>query len=417
MGFNFLQPPNSHILSINSTPSQFTFNTLSNFVNSNQTLFLPNVSSLFGSNSQNTLLPIQSLNTNFFRPITNMNSLTGTMNLDANMGSDLQLLYQSLSTPVIFNDTRDQILQQWNQLQAIIGNGKGYYSNQTSPFNYTFDGLCTKFKAVFYNTLVTEKNEDGLMLVICDKPYEQIVKFKSEFSDSFNKIIGNKPNVTVDLINIREIGNKKCCVTLIVNENLSQGGVRKATCQELVSYFNLSQTNSNLGSQNGVKSQLAALDIDNIIPKIGPTPQQIQVHLDNPPSNIDPKIWAKAIQENPDPAHLIPIPVLGFNGLYTRLSAIVQENDFQKLQLNNLNLSLSQQHGRLLNIANKIKSMTRKYKELKHRFLQVKCVQDSKRLYNIPIQIFEVQLRAKLESLYNELNSNDQIQVSLIYCK
>jgi len=41
--------------------------------------------------------------------------------------------------------------------------------------------------------------------------------------------------------------------------------------------------------------------------------------LENPPQGIDVRLWRQAQQDNPDPKKLIPVPMIGFRALNTRI--------------------------------------------------------------------------------------------------
>lgn len=60
-------------------------------------------------------------------------------------------LYQqvtALSAPTLLGDERDSILAKWNQLQAYWGTGKGYYSNNNQPVDFTQENPFCRFKVL-----------------------------------------------------------------------------------------------------------------------------------------------------------------------------------------------------------------------------------------------------------------------------
>lgn len=60
-------------------------------------------------------------------------------------------LYQqvtALSAPTLLGDERDSILAKWNQLQAYWGTGKGYYSNNNPPVDFTQENPFCRFKVM-----------------------------------------------------------------------------------------------------------------------------------------------------------------------------------------------------------------------------------------------------------------------------
>ncbi len=46
---------------------------------------------------------------------------------------------------------------------------------------------------------------------------------------------------------------------------------------------------------------------------------QLRDYLDNPPQGIDPRLWRQAQLDNPDPKKLLPVPMIGFRALQTRI--------------------------------------------------------------------------------------------------
>lgn len=60
-------------------------------------------------------------------------------------------LYQqvtALSAPTLLGDERDSILAKWNQLQAYWGTGKGFYSNNNPPVEFTQENPFCRFKVM-----------------------------------------------------------------------------------------------------------------------------------------------------------------------------------------------------------------------------------------------------------------------------
>lgn len=57
----------------------------------------------------------------------------------------------ALSAPTLLGDERDAILAKWNQLQAYWGTGKGYYSNNNPPVEFTQENPFCRFKVFVDN--------------------------------------------------------------------------------------------------------------------------------------------------------------------------------------------------------------------------------------------------------------------------
>jgi len=58
---------------------------------------------------------------------------------------ELAQIAQAVSMPQIFGDERDAVIAKWNQLQALWGKGKGYFS-RTQCVQFKPDNPFCKFK-------------------------------------------------------------------------------------------------------------------------------------------------------------------------------------------------------------------------------------------------------------------------------
>ncbi len=77
--------------------------------------------------------------------------LFGQQAQQAGQAQPTQLYQQvaALSAPTLLGDERDSILAKWNQLQAYWGTGKGYYSNNNPPVDFTQENPFCRFKVLF----------------------------------------------------------------------------------------------------------------------------------------------------------------------------------------------------------------------------------------------------------------------------
>lgn len=63
-------------------------------------------------------------------------------------------LVTALTAPMIYGDERDAIIAKWNQLQASWGTGKGYFSPNAPPVEFTPENPFCCFKvAVLYGEI------------------------------------------------------------------------------------------------------------------------------------------------------------------------------------------------------------------------------------------------------------------------
>ncbi|TKR88532.1 hypothetical protein L596_012760 [Steinernema carpocapsae] len=69
-------------------------------------------------------------------------------------------LVASVGDPQIYPDDRNQIVALLNQLQAVVGIGKGYYNSTSGPVEYTSNGPYFRLKGICYNRL--SDHEDSM---------------------------------------------------------------------------------------------------------------------------------------------------------------------------------------------------------------------------------------------------------------
>lgn len=65
------------------------------------------------------------------------------------------------------------------------------------------------------------------------------------------------------------------------------------------------------------------MGVEQIIALVLPDEDQLKEYLDNAPKGIDPRMWKQAIQDNPDPTKLIPVPIIGFSEVHCRIDGFL----------------------------------------------------------------------------------------------
>ena len=79
-----------------------------------------------------------------------------------------------------------------------------------------FLSLCGQ--AVGYSCLPKKKNEDGLVVIVFAKKMADVMTNQQQVIDTFQKLLGSKPNMTVCVDGIGELPSDKC--VSIVYSNL-----------------------------------------------------------------------------------------------------------------------------------------------------------------------------------------------------
>lgn len=86
-------------------------------------------------------------------------------------------------------------------------------------------------------------------------------------------ILGNKPNLTVDIPHIKSVAENQTEVTVTVSEKGVTGTSRKVLASDLAAFLN----------QPMPKQQLAGVGVTSIVPYVTPSKGQIESYLKDPP--------------------------------------------------------------------------------------------------------------------------------------
>uniref|UniRef100_A0A1I8G035 Nup54 domain-containing protein n=1 Tax=Macrostomum lignano TaxID=282301 RepID=A0A1I8G035_9PLAT len=125
--------------------------------------------------------------------------------------------FASLTQPALFPDERDSVLARWNQLQAQWGAGKA------------------------------AKDEDGLVGLTVTKAATEIAE--TGVKDALFRLLGNKPNLTRHIEEIRALGEKLCQLVVYIREQLPTGGARRILSTELAAYLSQPMNKQQLSTQ------------------------------------------------------------------------------------------------------------------------------------------------------------------------
>ena len=94
-------------------------------------------------------------------------------------------------------------------------------------------------------------------------------------------------------------------------------------------------------NQGNIWSQLQQRhSLESLAPKLAFAKEQREEYLKNPPIGVDPRLWKQAQLDNPNKETLVPVPLVGFKSLQSRIKR--QEHQAKIY------------HGRLDEIANDI---------------------------------------------------------------
>ncbi|KAM9820611.1 nucleoporin p54 [Neosynchiropus ocellatus] len=317
-------------------------------------------------------------------------------------GLSTQLYQQvtALSAPVLLGDERDSILAKWNQLQAYWGTGKGFYSNNNPPVDFTLENPFCRFKAVGYSCVPVSKDEDGLVVLVLNKKEADVRLQQQQLVESLHKILGSNQMLSVNVDGVRARPSDQTEVIIYVVERSPNGTSKRIPASTLFTYL----------EQANVKVQLTQLGVIMSVTRTELSPAQLKQLLQTPPAGVDPIIWEQAKVDNPEPEKLIPVPMVGFKELLRRLQIQEQMTKQQQTRVDIVSNDISELQKNQATTVAKIAQYKRKLMDLSHRVLQVLIKQEIQRKSGYAIQVDEEHLRVQLDTIQSELNAPTQFK-------
>uniref|UniRef100_A0A2K6G9J3 54 kDa nucleoporin n=1 Tax=Propithecus coquereli TaxID=379532 RepID=A0A2K6G9J3_PROCO len=287
----------------------------------------------------------------------------------------------ALSAPTLLGDERDAILAKWNQLQAFWGTGKGYFSNHIPPVEFTQENPFCRFKAVGYSCMPSNKDEDGLVVLVFNKKEADIRSQQQQLVESLHKVLGGNQTLTVNVEGIKTLPDDQTEVVIYVVERSPNGTSRRVPATTLYAHF----------EQANVKTQLQQLGVTLSMTRTELSPAQVKQLLQNPPA-------------------LIPVPMVGFKELLRRLKVQDQMTKQHQTRLDIISEDIGELQKNQTTTMAKIAQYKRKLMDLSHRTLQVLIKQEIQRKSGYAIQADEEQLRVQLDTIQCELNAPTQFK-------
>ncbi|XP_034079970.1 nucleoporin p54 [Gymnodraco acuticeps] len=312
-------------------------------------------------------------------------------------------LYQqvtALSAPTLLGDERDTILAKWNQLQAYWGTGKGYYSNNNQPVDFTQENPFCRFKAVGYSCVPVSKDEDGLVALLLNKKEADVRAQQQQLVETLHKVLGSNQSLTVNVDGVKALPNDQTEVIIYVVERSPNGTPKRIPATTLFSYL----------EQGNIKAQLASIRVAMSGTCTELSPAQLKQLLQNAPAGVDPIIWEQAKVDNPEPDKLIPVPMVGFKELLRRLQFQEQMTKQHQTRVDIISGDISELQKNQATTVAKIAQYKRKLMDLSHRVLQVLIKQEIQRKSGYAIQVDEEHLRVQLDTIQSELNAPTQFK-------
>ncbi|EFN74209.1 Probable nucleoporin Nup54 [Camponotus floridanus] len=309
-----------------------------------------------------------------------------------------EALYNAVFNCQLYNDERDNTIARWNLIQALWGTGKAYYSINAPPIDLTQENSLCRFKAIGYSRIPDADNNDGLVVLCFNKKEKDVQDGKQQLIVFLSGLLGNKPNLTVTIDNIKSTGENKSQVTIYVSEKGITGSYRKIPANEFVAYL----------SQMMQKQQLLQNGVEDIFPLMKLDPSQLKEYLDNPPCAIDARLWKQAQLDNPNPELYIPVPMIGFQQVKHRLKCQEEETARHRAFLDMTAEKIQGVQRQHTATQARLKEHRRTLLELQHRVLQVLVRQEITRKIGLSLQPEEEVLTRRFEAMHSQISAPTQ---------
>ncbi|BES93499.1 nucleoporin [Nesidiocoris tenuis] len=307
--------------------------------------------------------------------------------------SENEQVLNSVLNCCMFGDEKDQVLAQWNLLQACWGTGKGYYNTQLPPVEYTPRNPYYKFKAIAYSKKPAVEARDGFVSLQFNKKFDELRPQQEQMRAALNNLI-NKPNLALHVDSIQAMSESVSKVNVYVEEKVQSGQTKRIPSPDLANYL-----------INSHKQQLMNMGVSDVYPFVAFDKDYIQEYLNNPPAGIGANMWRQAQCDNPDVEKYIPVPLLGFSDIRWRYNCQVEETRKHQAFLDQIADAVTKLKSQNEESLLKILEYKHKVVDLEHRILKLMVKQQITQNIGISLQPEEEILRSQLDSIQARLNS------------
>lgn len=186
----------------------------------------------------------------------------------------------------------------------------------------------------------------------------------------------------------------------VIEQNYS-GATRKIDANDIFNALNAANVWSQLQQRH---------NLENLAPKVAFVKEQLDEYLKNTPYGVDPRLWKQAQLDNPDSKSLLPVPLVGFKALQSRIKRQEHQGKIYQGRLDEIAKDISESQKKQQDNSAKLRDAKRKQLELSHRVLNIITRQEMTRKLGFTIQLEEEKLRIQLEALQSQLSAPTQFK-------
>ena len=230
-----------------------------------------------------------------------------------------------------------------------------------------------------YSAIPSQTSESfDFSLIVKTKPSD-LEPHKQQFSSALHQLLGNRQNVRVSIDSLKSFGVGDFTeVSFSVQEAQAMGTTRKVPPTEIYNFLNSASIAPQLQTKHNV---------ERILPKTGFTTKQLQEYYEKPPQGIDARLWSQAQMDNPNPDKVLPVPLLGFKALQSRVRCEETQAKHQQERIKVIGEALHDLKKRQQNSSAQLLEAKRRQLELMHRVLHVIVKQETTRKLGFAFQV------------------------------
>ena len=230
-----------------------------------------------------------------------------------------------------------------------------------------------------YSIIPTQTPESFDFSMIIKTKLSNLESSKQQLTEGLHQLLGNRPNVKVSIDSLKAYGTGDVTeVSFSVLEAQATGVTRKVPPTEIYAFLNGPTIAPQLQSKHNV---------ERLLPKTGFTAKQLQEYCEKPPQGIDARLWSQAQMDNPRPDKVLPVPLLGFKSLQSRVHCQENQAKHQQERIKVIGEALLDLKKRQQNSMAQLLDAKRRHLELVHRVLHVIVKQESTRKLGFAFQV------------------------------
>ena len=238
-----------------------------------------------------------------------------------------------------------------------------------------------RFKAMGYSAIPAPTSDTFDFSLIVKSKLSDLEPNKQQISDTLQHLLGNRPNIKVSIDSLKSYGNgdmSEVSFSVLEAQANPPMSTRQVPAQDIYNFLN--------GASIAQQLQ-ARCNVQQILPKTGFSAKQLKEYYEKPPLGIDTRLWSQAQMDNPNPDKVLPVPLLGFKSLQSRVRCEETQAKHQQERVKVIGEALHNLKKRQQNSSAQLLEAKRRQLDLMHRVLRVIVKQETTRKLGFAFQV------------------------------